>query len=372
MTLAVLATVLVACTPPSAPTLPVCPARVDVLLEAPDPVNFSLPRAVSPDGTWVALSRIVGDDVELSVRRTDAGSSSEPLGSIPYADTGTRPPSVSVAADGARVLWAGNVRASLPDQPTSPLHRWVRATGAVETVTPPAVVAPPPGTPYPVNLRELSADGERAIWTQAFYQGAGEFRFVRSITHTGTDALLAQYEPIGGSYGRISTGGQTLTTSLSALDALQVVDLDTNTVTPLADALAAAQAAYPGGGFQPVISSDDGRYTVLQRSFVTPLTVVLWDHQTDQLSLIAQGPVVGVDTVDDTGTVVYSVDTGPSIRSVHRSVDGTERTVADAPMQASWPENPVVSPLTSADRRTSIYSEPVPVLGNRLVARRCQ
>ena len=332
--------------------------------------------AVSPDGTWVALSRIVGDDVEISVRRTDAGAPSELLGSILYADTGIRPPNVSVAAGGARVLWAGNLRASLPTQPTSPLYRWVRATRAVETVTPPAVVAPPPGTPYPVNLRELSADGERAIWTQAFYQGAGEFRVVRSITHTGSDALLAQYEPIGGTYGRISTGGRTLTTSLSALDALQVVDLDTNTVTPLAGALAAAQAAYPGGGFQPVISSDDGRYTVLQRSFVTPLTVVLWDHQTDQLSLIAQGPVVGVDTVDDTGTVVYSIDAGLTIRSVHRSVDGTELTVADAPMQPSWPEDPSVppgvAPLTSADRRTSVYSEPVPLLGNRLIARRCR
>jgi len=42
---------------------------------------------------------------------------------------------------------------------------------------------------------------------------------------------------------------------------------------------------------------------------------------------------VRIDTVDHTGTVVYSIDAATMIRSVHRSVDGTERTVANAPMR---------------------------------------
>jgi hypothetical protein len=75
--------------------------------------------------------------------------------------------------------------------------------------------------------------------------------------------------------------------------------------------------------------------------------------------------------VDDTGTVVYSLDNGTTVRSVHRAVDGTTRTVAAAPMLATWPAGMPVRPLTSVDRRTTVYSEPVPLLGNRLVARRC-
>jgi hypothetical protein len=369
--LAVIAALVVACTPP-APTLPSCPARAEVQLEPPDPVNYSLPRAVSPDGTWVALSRSVGDGVVISARRADAGAPSQALGSIPYTDTADQQPRVSVAADGARVLWAGNMFAPLPEAPTSPLYRWVRATGVVETVTPPVVASPPPGTAYPVNLRALSADGERAIWSQAFYQVDTGFQHVRTITHTGTDTILSQQQMNDSPIATLSTGARTETvTWTGAGDGYLVVDLDTLTSTSLAPALEAAQAAYPGGGFRPVISSDDGQFTLLQRPFETPATYVLWDHATEQVSLVAQGPGIRLDTVDDTGTVVYSVDTGTTIRSVHRAVDGSERTVADAPMLRTWRDDPM-RPLTSADRRTSFYSEPVPVLGNRLVARRCR
>jgi hypothetical protein len=150
------------------------------------------------------------------------------------------------------------------------------------------------------------------------------------------------------------------------------VDLATNASTSLTPALAAAQAAYPGGAFRPEVSSDSGRYTVLQRPFESPATYVLWDHTTSTVALITQGGGVRIDTVDDSGTVVYSVDNGTTVRSVHRSVNGTTRTVAAAPMLKSWPADAPVRPLTSVDRRTTVYSEPVPVLGNRLVAQRCR
>ena len=327
---------------------------------------------MSPDGTWVALSRVIGDDVVVSARRADAGAPSEVLGSIPYADLKNRPPRVSVATDGSHVLWAGNIFAPLPDSPTSPVFRWVRATGVVETVAPPAVASPPPGVPYPTNLRFLSSDGARAIWSQAFYQGGSDFRFMRSVTDTGTDAVIAQYESETSSSNRFSTGGRSETTTWIGTSEHRVVDVDTNTSTSLTPALAAAQAAFPGGGFRPEISSDDGRFTVLQRPFETPATYVLWDNSTQEISLVAQGPGIRIDTVDDSGTVVYSIDTGATIRSVHRSTDGTELIAADAPMQPSWPDDPPVRPLTSADRRTSVFSEPVPVLGNQLIARRCR
>ena len=371
---AVLGSVLAACVPPPAPALPACPARTDVVLEAPDPVDFSLPRAASPDGAWVALSRVVGDDVVFSARRTDAGAPTETVGSVPYADLLADPPRVSIAAGGDRVVFAGNRYATTADGTPSPVLRWVRATGTTAAVAPPTAASPPPGIPYPVNLRALSADGSRAVWSQAFYQGAGAFRFVRTVTDTGTDAVLSQreFDPSPGS--QLSTGGRSETLTFVAAGAdYAVVDVDTGSSTSLAPALAAAQAAHPGGEFRPVISSDDGRFTVLQRPFETPATYLLWDHADQQVSLVAQGPGIRIDTVDDAGTVVHSVDTGPTIRSVHRSVDGTELTVADAPMQPTWPgaEVPVV-PLTSADQRTSVYSEVVPVLGNRLVARRCR
>lgn len=370
--LAVLTLAFTACAPPPAPALPSCPARAEVVLEAPDPVNFSLPRAVSPDGTWVALSRVLGDDVVISVRRTDPGAPIEVLGSIPYAETADRPPRVAVAADGTRVLWAGNVFAPLSDAPTSTVYRWDRASGASDVVPPPVAASPPSGTPYPVNLRALSADGERALWTQAFYQGGFDFRYVRSITHTGTDEVLSQQQVDDPPVATLSTGARTETlTWVAPGEEYAVVDLDTFVATPLTPALDAAQAAYPGGGFRPVISSDSGRFTVLQRPFEAPATYVLWDQLDQQVSLIAQGSGVWIDTVDDAGTVVYSVDNGTTVRSVHRSVDGSEVTVAHAPMQPSWPLQAPVRPLTSADRRTSVYSEPVPVLGNRLVGRRC-
>lgn len=365
-----LAGMLAACTPTPTPALPSCPARATVVLEPPNPTAFSLPRAVSPDGTWVALSRVVADEVVISAREAETGAPVQVLGSIPYADTASQQPRVAVAAHGDRVLWAGNVSAPLPDSPTSPLYRWVRA-GGLGTVTPPVAASPPAGTPYPVNLRALSADGERAVWVQAFYQGNSNFQFVRSITHTGTDEVLTQQVMDDIPYSTLSTGARTETlTTVYPGDEYAVIDLDTLTSTSLTPALAAAQAAFPGGGFQPVISSDDGRWTVLQRPFQAPATYVLWDHVTEQLSLITQLSGVRIDTVDDSGTVVYSVDTGTTIRSVHRSVDGTERTVADAPMLATWTDGPI-RPLTSADRRTTVYSEPVPALGNRLVARRC-
>lgn len=369
--LAVLAAVLVACTPPPAPVLPACPARATVYLEPTDPVSFSLPRAVAPDGTWVALSRVVGGDVVISARRADAGAPTQVLGSIPYTETATQQPRVSVAADGARVLWAGTRYASVPDDATSVLHRWTRATGAVEQVAPPVAADPPGGTPYPVNLRLLSADGERAIWTQAFYQGGFDFQFVRSITDTATDAVLAQQVIDEPPLATPSLGARTETaTSVAPGGEYTVVDLDTFAATSLTPALAAAQVAFPGGGFQPATSSDDGRWTVLQRPFSSPPTYLRWDAATSGVSLIDQGPGIRIDSVDDTGTVVYSVDDGTTVRSVHQSADGTARVVADAPMLSTWHDEPV-RPLTSADRRTTVFSEPVPLLGNRLIARRC-
>jgi hypothetical protein len=80
---------------------------------------------------------------------------------------------------------------------------------------------------------------------------------------------------------------------------------------------------------------------------------------------------VRVDTVDDTGTVVYSVDDGTTVRSLQQPIGAAAVTVAAAPMLKSWPAEAPVRPLTSVDRRTTVYSEPVPLLGNRLVARRC-
>jgi len=59
-----------ACTPEPPPALAVCPARTEVPLEPVDPVHFSLPRAVSPDGEWLVASRVVGTDLTLSLRRT--------------------------------------------------------------------------------------------------------------------------------------------------------------------------------------------------------------------------------------------------------------------------------------------------------------
>jgi hypothetical protein len=371
---AVLAGGLAACVPPTAP-VPACPARATVVLESPDPVAFSLPRAVSPDGTWVALSRVVDDQMVISVRRTEAEAPSQQIGSLALDELVGGQPRVAVAANGTRVLWAGNVTAPLPDQPTSSLSRWV-LSGGVETVTPPAAASPPAGTPYPVNLRALSADGERAVWTQAFYQGNSAFLHVRSITHTGTDQIISQQvleDTPGSTY---STGARTETLTTPDADGeYAVIDLETFAATSLTPALAAAEAAFPGEAFRPMVSSDDGRWTVLRQRTPNPAPYalwlhVLWDHATEQVSLISQAPGVWIDSVDDGGTVVYALDNGTTIRSVHRSADGTERTVADAPMlDPSIDEG--TRPLTSVDRRTTLYSEPLLALGNRLVARRC-
>ena len=367
--LGLLGALLTACTPP--PAVPVCPTRTEVSLELPSRVDFSLPRAVSPDGTWLALSRVVDGEVVISARKADPLAPSKRLGTIPYGEVVSQPPRVAVAAAGARVLWAGSQFAPLPDAPTSTLYRWVRSADTTEAVTPPVTVSPPVGTPYPVNLRLLSADGSRAVWTQAFFDGAG-FRFVRSVTDTATDAVLDQREFTDVPSGTPSSGARNVTlTWVPAGGEYAVVDLVTNASTSLTPALAAAQAAYPGGAFRPQVSSDSGRFTVLQRPFETPATYVLWDEDTDTVALIVQRGGVTVDTVDDTGTVVYSLDNGTTVRSVHRSVDGTTRTVAAAPMLATWPAGMPVRPLTSVDRRTTVYSEPVPLLGNRLVARRC-
>lgn len=367
--LGLLGALLTSCAPP--PAVPVCPTRTEVSLELPSRVDFSLPRAVSPDGTWLALSRVVDGEVVISARKADPLAPSLPLGSIPYGEVVSQPPRVAVAAAGARVLWAGNVYAALPDAATSPLRRWVRATNTVQTVTPPVTASPPVGTPYPVNLRALSADGTRAVWTQSFFDGSG-FRYVRSITDTTTDAVLSQREYVELPTGTLSSGVRTQTlTWVHAGAEYAVLDLDTFTSTSLTPALAAAQAAYPGGAFRPEISSDSGRYTVLQRPFETPATYVLWDEATDSVSLITQGPGVRVDTVDDTGTVVYSVDDGTTVRSLQQPIGAAAVTVAVAPMLKSWPADAPVRPLTSVDRRTTVYSEPVPLLGNRLVARRC-
>lgn len=367
----------VSCTPPPPSPLPACPARQEVQLEPADPVDFSLPRAVSPEGGWVAASRVVGGDVVVSVRPATAGAPAQTVGSLPYSELSIEPPLVAVTGDASHVLFAVESRAALPTQTPTELFRWDRATGSVTSATPPTAAAPPPGVPYPVNIRALSADGSRAVWTQTFYEAPSTFRQVLTVTDTVTDAVVSQTSalPTGAANGTLSSGGRTLTVFVGGQGYL-VVDIDAATATPLGDAQAAAGAAYPGtSGFTPVTSSDDGRYTVLHRPDDPgdPPTTVLWDAAASTITLVHRGAPTEVAAVGDDGSVLFSVpsSTGPERVASLRRVDGTVVPVATAAMSAAWAEGAPARPLASDDLRTVVYSEPVPLLGNRLVARRC-
>ncbi len=365
-----------ACAPEPPPALAVCPARTEVPLEPPDPVNFSLPRAVSPDGEWLVASRAVGGNFSLSLRRTQAGSSSTTVGSLPYTQVAAGTLLVSVPSDGSQVVFGTAGTAATEDAPQTTLSRWRAATRSVSDLPVPVVASPPPGVPYPVNAFALSADGRRVLWHQSFREGQEPYVFhdVLVVTDATTDAVLSTVVDAAAS-GWPTSDGAVL------LDGERLVATATGAVTGLAADVAAALAAFPGPQLQVSAISDDLRYLALGRfdSTVVPgvLSYVVWDRSTGTgrvgLQVLTTGqagqPQVQLNAVTPGGSLLATQwSPPPNLGDVVEShpTAGVLTVASSATVltpQFSWMVN-------TSDGRTVVVSRQSP-FGQQLVDQRC-
>jgi len=366
-----------ACTPEPPPALAVCPARTEVPLEPVDPVHFSLPRAVSPDGEWLVASRVVGTDLTLSLRRTQTAGSSTPVGSLPHAQVAAGTLLVSVPADGTQVVFGTAGTAATEEAPQTTLSRWRAATGSASDLPVPVVVSPPPGVPYPVKARALSADGRRVLWMQSFRDGPEPYVWhqVLVVTDATTDAVLSTASVDATTMGWITGDGA------AALDGNRLVGTATGAVTDLATDLAAAQAAFPGPQLYVNGISDDLRYLALRRydASVAPgvLTYLVWDRTTGtgrvalQVLTTAQAgqPQVQLNAVTPGGSLLATQwSSPPNLGDVVEShpTAGVLTVASSATVLAprfSWM-------VGTPDGRTVVISHQSP-LGQQLVAERC-
>lgn len=366
-----------ACTPPQPPTLAACPARTEVQLEPADPVDYSLPRAVSPDGEWLVASRAVGTELALALRRTRVGATSTPVGSLPYDRVAAGTLLVSTPADGSQVVFGTAGTAATEDAPQTTLSRWRSATGAVADLPVPVVASPPPGVPYRMNAFAVSADGRRVLWRQSFREGPEPYVWHRVlvVTDAATDAVLSTTSLDSVAPGWITGDGA------AALDGDRLFDTATGTVTSLAGDVAAAQAAFPGPPLQVTGISDDLRQLALRRydASVAPgvLTFLVWDRTAGTGRVGIQLPTTGqtgqpqlqLDAVTPGGSLLVTQWSSPpnlgDVLEAHPTVG--VRTVATSATrlspQFSWT-------VTTSDGRTVLVSRQS-LLGQQLVAQRC-
>lgn len=275
-----LAALMTACVPPPTepPLPPACPARQEIQLEPPDPVNFSLPRAVSADGTWLVASRVLGTDMSFALRRTTADAASTTIGSLPFTQVSGGTLLVSVPADGSQVVFGTAGAAFTENAPQTSLRRWRAATGTAADLPVPAVSTPPPGVPYPVNAVAASADGRRVLWTQTFREGPEPYVWHRVlvVTDAATDAVVSSATIDDAGIGWVTGDGAAF------LNGAELRMSATGAATDLAPDLAAAQAAFPGAQLDVDGISDDLRFLALRRydPTVVPgvLTYVAWDR----------------------------------------------------------------------------------------------
>jgi len=361
--------------PPKAPA--VCPARTEVPLEPADAVNFSLPRAVSPDGEWLVASRVAGTDLTLSLRRIQTAGSRTPVGSLPYAQVAAGTLLVSVPADGSQVVFGTAGTAATEDAPQTTLSRWRAATGAVSDLPVPVVASPPPGVPYPMSATALSSDGARVLWRQSFREGSDPYVWHRVlvVTDATTDAVLSTASIDNTGPGWIIGDGA------AALDGNSLVATTTGAVTDLDDDVAPAQAAFPGPQLRVNGISDDLRHLALSRydASVVPgvLTYLSWDRTTGTgrvaLRVLTTGqagqPQVQLNAVTPGGSLLATQWTSPAnqgeVVESHPTA-GVRRVASSATRlapQFSWM-------VSTSDGRTVVTSDQS-LFGRRLVAQRC-
>ena len=368
-----------ACAPAPAPGgLPACPTRQEVQLEPADPVDFSLPRAVSADGEWLVASRVVGGtDMTFALRRTTVGATSTAVGNLPYAQVAGGTLLVSVPDDGSQVVFGTAGTAATETSPQTTLSRWRAATGTVADLPVPSVAAPPPGVPYPVNAVAVSADGRRVLWTQSFREGSEPYVWHRVliVTDAATDAVLSTASIGGAAIGWVTGDGA------ADLDGSNLLATSTGAVTDLAPDVAAAQAAFPGPQLQVEGISDDLRFLALGRydPTVVPglLTFLVWDRVAGtgrvafQLGTTGQAgqPFAEVDAVGPDGSLVI---TRWSSLTYLADVLGSDPTAGVLTIAGSATE---LTPrfdweISTTDGRTVLVSRQS-VLGQQLVAERC-
>lgn len=364
-----------ACVPEPPTALATCPARTEVPLEPADPVNFSLPRAVSPDGEWLVTSRVAGTDLTLSLRRTQKASSGLPVGSLPYTQVAAGSLLVSVPADGSQVVFGTAGTASTEDAPQTTLSRWRAATGTVSDLPVPVVASPPPGVPYPIHAFALSADGQRVLWRQSFREGPEPYVWhqVLVVTDATTDAVLSTIDNAGS--GSVTGDGA------AVLAGNRLVATATGAVTDLGTDLSAAQAAFPGPQLYVNGISDDLRYLALRRcdASVAPgvLTYLVWDRTNGTgrvaLQVLTTGqvgqPQVVVDAVAPGGSLLVTRwSSPPNLGDVVEShpTAGVFTVASSATVlspQFSWM-------VGTTDGRTVVISRQS-AFGQQLVAQRC-
>jgi hypothetical protein len=376
---ALLAVVAAGCVPQPAPTLPACPQRVEVKLEPADLVNFSLPRAVSSNGEWLVTSRVVGTDMVFALRRTAAGAASATVGSLPYSLVAGSTLLVSVASDGSQVVFGVAGTAATETSPQTTLSRWRAATGTVDDLPVPVVPAPPPGVPYPVNARAVSADGRKVLWTQSFRDGPEPYVWNRVVLVTDVASGAVSAAPLGDhGIGWLTADGSAF------LDGDSLVETATGDVTDLAPEVAAAQAAFPGPQLHVSAVSDDQRYLAMQRydASVAPgvLTVIVWDRTTDSGRVAVQVSTTG--NVGDPGIQLDALGAGGTLLYAQRMLTpppaGPATVLESHPAAGTLTVASSATPLTptfdwavsTTDGRTVVVSRQG-VLGQELVAERC-
>jgi len=372
-TLFVVGLVAAACTatPPSS-ALPACPLRAEVTLEPADPVNFSLVRAVSPDGGWVVLSHVEGDQLVLTLREASTGSPSSRVGSLPYpVGPLTYPPMVSVTAGGDQVVFGFVGTAAYENAPAEQLYRWTRSSGTVTELPPPAVVHPPQGVQHPSNARRLSADGTRAIWTDAFYVAPNGWNYVLTVVDLSTNQAVSQFpysfEQAGIFDGTTSLDARLLTNSTGQFDTT------TGSVRQLASELNAAQSQFGGGRWSAVASSASGRWVVVQApafGAYSRTVNALVDSTSGEIVELPGGNLGSSLTLTDAGKMAFTVETAGSSAVYVRESDGSVHVLVDGVLAPTWPEFTAPRIAASADTRTVVFSS-AQAGGNRLVAERC-
>ncbi|MFZ4516763.1 MAG: hypothetical protein ACOYOP_00120 [Microthrixaceae bacterium] len=365
-----------ACAPTPPPGPAACPARTEVQLEPPDPVAFSYPRAVSPNGEWTVASRVIGTDLVLSMRPTVAGLSGPTVGSLPYAAVAAGTLLASIPADGSQVVFGLAGTAATPTAPQGTLRRWRSATGTTADLPVPVLASPPPGVAYPVNAVRLGADGRRVLWTQSFREGAEPYVWHRVliVTDAATDAVLTTASLGGASIGW-TTGD-----AAAFLDGNNLVATATGAVTDLNPAVTAAAAAFPGTQLYLDGVSDDLRYLALRRYDPTTVpgvfTYIVWDRTSSTGRVAYQLPSTGqvgqpllqLDAVTPSGSIVLTRWASPPALAelVEAHPTGTVTVLSSATVLTpalSWA-------VTTTDGRTVLASRRS-VLGQELVAERC-
>lgn len=376
--LVVVAAAASACAAPPATGITSCPVRTEVTLEPTDPVNFSLVRAVSPEGGQVLLSHVEGDQLVFTLRDTVVGSASVRVGTLPYP-TGpqTYPPLAAVSANGDRVVFGFAGMAFRASDPSEPLYRWSRSTGAVTRIVPPTVTAPPAGVEYPANARRLSADGARVLWTHAYFSAPSTFTYVLTVTDAATDQVVAQHVypdavPVSGTWtsvfdGTTSSDARLLTFRFGQYD---TASGDLRVLTPELDAV---QSAYGGGSWSAVASSPSGRWVLVQAAAFGPATETvnaLWDSVAQEPLLLPPGNLGSSLTLTDAGTMAFTVEHSQTSTVYVRDADGSVHALVDRTLARTWPELGAPRIGSSTDVRTVVMSF-ADATGNRLVAERC-